>query len=129
GHHSCNDLVGQQFGHYFDVSVAAVVDQPKFPEFMHEKHDLRRSRSHDFGQLDMSDTGNVHVSRPGVLSCTGEFQKCTGQTQLAVIEKLIAEIFFHVDVPGQQRGQELFGELGLKANSLKHCTLLDSEYF
>jgi len=75
---SRNDHVGQPFGHYLDVSVTPVVDQPELPEFIHEKNDLGRRRPDDFSQLFMSDSRNRRFRQPGVAACTGEFQKDTG---------------------------------------------------
>ena len=45
-----------------------------------------------------------------------------------MVEELIAQILFHVDVTGQKRSYEVFGELGLKKNGVKHGGLFDSKY-
>ena len=46
---------------------------------------------------------SVGKSRRGiVLAETRKFQQDTGQPFLAVVEKLIAEIFFKIDIAGQQ---------------------------
>ena len=63
-----------------------------------------------------------------LLAVTTEFQKDTGQPALVMIEKLVANILFQIDVADQQRGYELFGKLGLRVKSLEHGPLLNFEY-
>src|SRR5688572_11356393 len=95
---------------------------------MHEESYFRRRRPDDFGQLLVRDATNLYVSLLDMATFTGHFQKHTSQPQFTVVEELIAQIPFHVDVTGQQRSYKVFCERGLKMNSVKHGALFDAKY-
>src|SRR5688572_25757275 len=95
---------------------------------MHEENYFRRRRPDDFGQLLVRDATNLYVLLPDMAGLTRHFQKDTSQPQLTVVEELIAQILFHVDVTRQQRSYKTFGERGLKMNGVKHGALFDSKY-
>jgi len=104
-----------------------VLDEAELPESGHEKIDPRTGRADDFGQRLLIHRRDFNV--PLVLWAeTRQFQKNTGKTFLAVVENLIAEVFFEVHVARQNGGQKGFGKLRLVVKGLNHCPLSNSEY-
>ena len=92
------DNIGKQFRS--DQQLSVVVNESEFPELIHEENDLRRSGAHDLGELFVANGRNLNDPELGAAALAREFQKGTSQPQLAMVEKLIAEIFFHVDIAG-----------------------------
>ena len=76
----------------------------------------------------MSQSWHFGIRHVCVLAKTAELQQDTGQSFLAMVEKLIAEVVLQSDVAGQQCRCEFFRKLALSVKSLEHDLLLDSEY-
>src|SRR5580693_432286 len=76
----------------------------------------------------MSQVWHFGIGNVSVLAKTAEFQQDAGQPFLAMVEKLIAEIFFQTYVASQQCRCEFFRKFGLSMKGLEHGLLLDSEY-
>ena len=92
--------IRQQFGSYCEFPV--VFDESQCSEFVHKVRDARPRRAHHFGKRLVTQHGDTGIQEEIMFPKPCKFQEDTGQAFLAVIEKLIAEIFFEVNVAGQQ---------------------------
>src|SRR5688572_19285709 len=119
-----NDI-GQQLRSH--VQFAVVIDQSHFSELVHEVRDPRTSCAYHFRQRFMTEQRDLCIRHELGLAQPGQFQEYTGQPLFAVVEKLIAEVLFQVDVTNEQRGDEPFTELMLTRQGSKHRSLLDTE--
>jgi len=71
-----------------------VLDQAEFPKFGHEKVDARTGCADDFGQGFLVHAPQFDVGQLIVQAETRKFQKDPGKPLFAVVENLIAEVFF-----------------------------------
>ena len=104
--------VGQQFGSHGNFSVV-VVDQAQCSELVHKVCDTGPRGPNHFRQSLVTHPRHFGGRRGIVLAETAEFQQDTGQPFLAMVEKLIAKILFHVDVADQQYRSEFLRKVGL----------------
>src|SRR5207249_5528309 len=86
--------------------------------------DARTRGAYHFGQSLVTQCRYFGIPHGAVFAQARELQENPGQPLLAMVEKLIAEIFFKVDIARQQRTHELFGKLGLVVKSTKHRLFL-----
>jgi hypothetical protein len=119
------DDIGQQFGSHRQLAV--VVDQSHLPELVHEMRDTGTRRSHHFGEGLVAEHGRPGGRRGTVLPQPGELQQNARQALLAVIEELVAKVFFEVDVARKEGPNELFIEPRLAGKGAKHGSRLDAE--
>jgi hypothetical protein len=119
------DDIGQQFGSHRQLAV--VVDQSHLPELVHEMRDTGTRRSHHFGEGLVAEHGCPGGRRGTVLPQPGQLQQNARQALLAVIEKLVAKVFFEVDVARQKGSNELFVKPRLAGKGAKHGSRLDAE--
>ena len=89
--------VGQQFRSH-RKSIAVIINESHRPEFVHEVSNAGPRGAHHFGEGLVTEDGHFGIGHCIVLAHTGEFQQNTRQPFLAVIEKLIAQIFLEIDV-------------------------------
>ncbi len=84
-----------------NVALTFIVDQPHSLEFIHEEIDSRTGRTNNFGKGFLAHSGNLCIRQPIESADTRKLQKHARQPFLAVIEQLIAEIFFETDIARQ----------------------------
>ena len=94
------DNVRQQFGSHGDHTV--VFDQAQSPEFVHEVSDPRPRSAHHFGESLVTHVWHLGLGHGLALTETSQLQQNAGEPLLAMVEELIAEVLFQIDVPGQQ---------------------------
>jgi hypothetical protein len=78
--------------------MTVVFDQTHFSEFVHEVTDARPSRAYHFGEGLLTDCGYCSIRLGVVFVQTRELQKNPGEALFAMVEKLIAEVCFKVDI-------------------------------
>ena len=109
-----------------DLQPAVVVNEAQLPEAVHEEADPRAGGADHFRQHLLTDLGNYGLGC-AFLAETGEQQKDSGQSFFTRIEKLIDQVFFVTDVPGQQVGHEHVGQFMFPMKRLHHGLLVDSQ--
>src|SRR2546429_8399542 len=88
------DYIGQQFCP--DGQMPVVFDQTHSSEFVHEVTDARPSRAYHFGQGLVTQGGYFGVRLDVVFAQARELQENPSEPLFAVVEKLIAEVFFKI---------------------------------
>ena len=110
--------IGEQFCP--DRKLSVVVDQSEFPELVHEVRDPCPGRTHHFRQGFMTRHGQFRIRDKFMFPQSRQLQEDASQPLFAVIEQLVAEVLFEIDVSGQQRRDELFGKLRLLMKRAEH---------
>src|ERR1051326_2827114 len=94
------DEIYQQFCPYHEFSV--VLDQAHFSEFVHEVRDAGPRGAYHFGQSLVTQHGNTCILDHVMLPQPRKLQENPCEAFLTMVEKLVAKIFFQVDVTSQQ---------------------------
>ena len=87
--------------------MSAVFDQMHFPEFVHEVSNARAGRADHFRQRLVTQFGYCGIRRSAVLAKVRELQENPRQPLLAMVEKLIAEIFLRSILRANKRAKNL----------------------
>lgn len=117
--------VGEQLRPHRYLSV--VVDQPELSELVHEVSDSRARRTYHFCQRFMAQPGHLGIRDGQLLAKARHFEQNAGKALLAMIEELVTEILFQIDIASEQGSHELFGKVSLSMKSTKHGQLVDSK--
>ena len=107
--------------------TAVIVDESQFPESVHEKVNPPAGRSHHLGESLLTDFGDRNFLLP-LLAEVSKQEKNASESFLTEIEKLIHQICFVSDVPGQQVRYEHVGKRWFSVNYIHHGFLLDAHY-
>jgi len=90
------DDIGQEFGP--DEQMSVVFDQTHFSEFVHEVTDARPGRAYHFSKGLVTQCGYRGIRLHVVFAQAGKFQQNPGEPLFAMVEELIAEVFFEIDI-------------------------------
>ena len=90
-----------------NVQAAVVFNEAQLPKLVHEETHPGPRRPDHFGQGFLTDPGNDGLMLP-VFAEAGQQQQNPRQSLLTGIEKLIDQVLFDPNIPGQQvRHEEL----------------------
>ncbi len=109
-----------------DLKAAIVMNEAKFPEFVHENIQLgarcaNHSRKHPLRYFEN------HLLRLGFLTVASEQQKSAGQAFLAGVKKLIDQILLDSDVPREHIRHEAVGESMFSVEHANHLVFFNNE--
>ncbi len=89
--------IGQQFCSH-GKPIVVIVNESHGSEFVHEEGDASSRSAYHFGEDLVTDGGDFAIGHYMKLADTSELKENPGQPLLAVIEKLIAQIFLQIGV-------------------------------
>ena len=88
-----------------NLQTAVVFNEAQLPKLVHEETNPGSCRPDHFGQGFLTDPGHDGLMLP-VFAEAGQQQENPRQPLLTRIEKLINQVLFDPNVPGQQVGHE-----------------------
>ena len=109
-----------------DLKSAIVMNEAKFPEFVHETTHVGARCANHFRQHLLRYFEN-HLLRLGFLTVASEQQKSAGQPFLAGVKKLIDQIRLDSDVPRKQIRHEAVGESMFSVEHANHLVFFNNE--
>src|ERR1700692_525172 len=107
-----------------NLQSAVIVDETKFPEFIHENIDATARRPHQFGQRFLRYFANDGF-RLAFFSITSKQEKSTRQSFLAGIKKLVHQVGLHSEVTFEHVRYEAVCKFFLFVPDPYHFVLLD----
>jgi hypothetical protein len=100
--------------------MSVVVDQSQLSELVHEVSNARSRRAHHFGERRVTQRPPFGIGRDFVVAQASELQENSSESPLTMVEKLIAKIFFEIDITGWQNRDELRREIRMVMKRSKH---------
>src|SRR6266849_6079791 len=110
-----------------DVDLAVVLDEPQFPEFVHEKIDPRPRCANHLRQHLLRYFGK-HLLRLALRAIARQQEQRARQPLLARIEQLVDQVLFDSYVSRQHIRDEAVGELVLLVQHANHLVFLNDQH-
>ena len=106
---------------------SVIINEAQFPKPVHEKANPRATCAHHLRQSFLTEFGDSNL-RLSILAEASQQEQKASQSFLTGIEKLVNQIRFVPDIPGQQVCHEYIGKCLFPVKPFRHGLLVDPHH-